>query len=91
MEPKISPVIKTQKGGKTIYTWEGKTLRTSVRDYKYVLFGLSHERYNPEKSRWEGNPAGAWVCIGFGNNAQRLFSSWKGITFYDKYEVVEIQ
>lgn len=91
MAPKISPVIKTRKGKKTIYTCDGKILRTSVRDYKYVLFGLSRMGYVPETKQWVDIPDGVWLCVGFGNNAQRLVSSWKNIVHYNRFEVVEIK
>ena len=91
MAPKISPVTKAQKGGKTIYNWEGKILRTSKRDYKYVLFGLCMSKYMPEKREYVDIPDGEWRCIGFGNDAKRLVSSWKGIFRAAKYEVVTIQ
>jgi hypothetical protein len=77
-------VFKTQRNGKTIYTFNGQVERTSKRDYKYALLG------QPRKALGATGD-GDWAVIGFGNNAQNVINSWKSIKSHCELKVVEIQ
>ena len=77
-------VFKTQKNGKTIYTFNGQVERTSKRDYKYALLG------QPRKALGATGD-GDWHVIGFGNNTQNLVNSWKSINRHCELKVVEIK
>lgn len=77
-------VFKTQRNGKTIYTFNGQVERTSKRDYKYALLG------QPRKALGATGD-GDWHVIGFGNNTQNLVNSWKSINRHCELKVVEIK
>lgn len=87
--PPLPQVTKGAKGSKTVYTCDGKILRTSKRDYKYVLFGLVHY-FNPETRKVDETKL-EWHHVGFGNNPQTLINSWKSIFRCQRFEVVTIQ
>jgi hypothetical protein len=81
----ITPqVFKTQRNGKTIYTFNGQVARNSKRDYKYALVG------QPRKALGATGD-GDWQVIGFGNNAQNLVNSWKSIKWHCELKVLEIE
>lgn len=86
----IPTVTKTPKGNKVVYAADGGViLRTSTRDYKYVLFGLCNTYFNTETKKTEEGPD-EWRFVGMGNNAQNLVNSWKSIWHCSKFEVVTI-
>jgi hypothetical protein len=78
-------VFKTEKNGKTIYTFKGETVRTSKRDYKYALLFLAKESMGACKDATD------WRVIGFGNNAQTVRSSWQSMFNHGLLQVVTIE
>lgn len=73
-----------QLNGKTIYSYNGKVVRISKRDYKYALLFI------PKKCMGATDDGEYWQVIGFGNNPQTLRSSWQSIYGHGILQVVAI-
>lgn len=73
-----------QNNGKTIYSHNGKIVRTSKRDYKYALLFLA------KACMGAVSDAEDWKVVGFGNNPKTLRSSWQSIFNYGILQVVAI-
>lgn len=76
-------LIKTEKKGKFIYTFNGRVFRNSKRDYKYVLF------FRPVKAMGAAED-GEFYPIALGNNPSTMVSSWKSIYDHGELKVKEI-
>jgi hypothetical protein len=77
-------VFKAEKNGKTIYSHDGKIIRTSKRDYKYALL------FQAKKCMGATKDAEGWRVVGFGNNPKSLRSSWQSIYGHGILMVVAI-
>jgi len=73
-----------QNNGKTIYSYNGKIVRASKRDYKYALLFLAKECMGATRDSED------WRVVGLGNNPQSLRSSWSSIYHYGILQVVAI-
>lgn len=90
-------VIKEAKGGKFIYTFNGKVVRTSKKEYRYACIATNKNdtfSYNPETGKCDiPAPAGSLArIISFGNKVDSTYNSMA--QFYrerNNLEVVEIQ
>lgn len=75
---------EVQLNGKTIYSHNGKIVRTSKRDYKYALLFMAKQCMGATGDDED------WRVIGFGNNPQSLRSSWQSIYQHGILMVVAI-
>lgn len=73
-----------QINGKTIYSYDGKIVRTSKRDYKYALL------FQAKRCMGATNDDEGWRVIGFGNDAKNLRNSWQSIFQHGILMVVAI-
>jgi hypothetical protein len=73
-----------QNNGKTIYSHNGKIVRTSKRDYKYALLFFAKECMGASRDSED------WRVVGLGNNPQTLRSSWSSIYRYGILQIVAI-
>lgn len=73
-----------QRNGKIVYSYEGKTIRTSKRDYKYALL------FKAKKNMGAVRDSEQWRVVGLGNNPATLRNSWQRIYHYGILMVTEI-
>jgi hypothetical protein len=70
-------VIKSVKGNKFVYTYNGEVVRTSTREYKYACIATFE--------------SGASKVISMGNKADSTYNSYARFYQHCKLEIVEIQ
>ena len=73
-----------QENGKVLYSYNGKIVRNSKRDYKYALLFMAKECMGATGDDED------WRVVGFGNNPSSLRSSWASIYHYGILQVVAI-
>ena len=73
----MKQVIKSTKGSKFVYTYNGEVVRTSTREFKYACIATYE--------------SGASKVISLGNKADSTYSSFARFYQHCKLEVVTIQ
>lgn len=79
-------ITKTIKGDKFIYTFNGKVVRTSKRDYKYACVA-TYRAAKGANEKYEGLSD----VISLGNNPTSTYNSYAKFYHHADLEVVEIQ